>query len=100
MAHVTDAHITPDRRAPAGMAALFAHMFDRPDRPEIVLNTGDTVMAIDGAVSGASAATQVGLWKDASKLCPVPIRSCLGNHDIWGARSRRPTCPPRRPARC
>lgn len=93
VAHVTDTHITADRKAPEGMAALFAHMFDRPDRPEIVLNTGDTVMAVDGGVTGAAAAAQIALWKDAVKQCPVPIHSCLGNHDIWGGKEPTPDVP-------
>lgn len=84
-AHVTDIHLTDKLNAPAGVAALFGHMFAREaDRPDLVINTGDTVMAVDGAVTGRRAAEQIALWRTAVKGCPVPIRSCLGNHDIWG----------------
>lgn len=83
-AHITDVHITKDREAPKGVAAMFEHMFGQKDwKPDVVLNTGDTVMALDGKVSGAKAAEQIALWKDAAKACPVPIRACLGNHDVW-----------------
>jgi 3',5'-cyclic AMP phosphodiesterase CpdA len=83
-AHVTDVHITKDQNAPAGVARMFGHMFARKDdRPELVVNTGDAVMAVDGKVTGAKAAEQIALWRAATKDLPVPVRSCLGNHDIW-----------------
>jgi 3',5'-cyclic AMP phosphodiesterase CpdA len=84
VAHITDVHITKDRNAAKGVAAMFAHMFGRKDwAPELVLSTGDQVMAVDGKVTGATAAEQIALWTDAVKGCPVPIRACLGNHDVW-----------------
>jgi 3',5'-cyclic-AMP phosphodiesterase len=83
-AHITDCHITHKDDAPAGVAAAFKHMTTRPDwSPDVVLNTGDTVMAVNGKVTGAQAAAQIALWKTAVANCPVPIRSCLGNHDVW-----------------
>jgi hypothetical protein len=90
-AHVTDVHITKDKDAPKGVAAMFAHLFGRNDwRPDVVLNTGDAVMAVDGRTTGAKAAEQIGLWQAAVKDCPVPIISCLGNHDVWdGAETIR-----------
>ncbi len=84
LAHITDVHLNGDRNAPQGVQALFAHIFGQADwRPELVLNTGDSVMAVDGKTSGAKAAEQIALWKDAIKACPAPIYSCLGNHDVW-----------------
>lgn len=84
VAHITDVHLNGEKDAPKGVAAMFAHMFGRKDaRPELVLNTGDTVMAVDGKVTGAQAAAQIALWKEATTKCPVPIRSCFGNHDVW-----------------
>jgi predicted MPP superfamily phosphohydrolase len=63
---------------------MFAHMAARPDgKPDLILNTGDAVMAVDGKTSGAKAAEQIGLWKEAVKAAPAPILSCLGNHDVW-----------------
>ena len=84
VAHITDVHITKDRDAVKGVAAMFAHMAARPDgKPDLILNTGDAVMAVDGKTSGAKAAEQIGLWKEAVKGAPAPILSCLGNHDVW-----------------
>jgi 3',5'-cyclic-AMP phosphodiesterase len=87
-AHITDVHITKDRDAPKGVSRMFAHIFGHKDwAPDLVLNTGDTVMGIDGAgVTAAKAAEQIALWKDAAKACKVPIHSCLGNHDYWSGK--------------
>ena len=84
MAHITDVHIMPDREAPAGAAAMLAHMLgDENWRPELILNTGDSVMGVDGGTTGKSAEAQIGVWRDVFGSCPVPIRSSLGNHDVW-----------------
>ena len=53
MAHITDVHIMPDREAPAGAAAMLANMLgDENWRPELILNTGDSVMGVDGGTTG------------------------------------------------
>ncbi len=84
VAHITDVHITKDRESPQGVAAMFAHMQGQKDwAPDFVLNSGDAVMAIDGKTTGAKAAEQIGVWTEAVKACKVPIRSALGNHDVW-----------------
>lgn len=80
--HITDSHITPDRDAPKGMAQLFDHMA-RECKPSLVLHTGDTVMSVDGKVTGAEAAPQIAVWRAAAARSPAPIKACLGNHDIW-----------------
>ena len=93
-AHLTDVHITDAREAPAGVAALFAHMLGNSDwSPELVLNTGDSVMGVDGNVTGERAAKQITLWKDATAPVKVPIRSCLGNHDVWGGTAPTESVP-------
>ena len=43
--HITDVHITADRDAPKGVAAMFDHMFGQKDwAPDLILNSGDAVM--------------------------------------------------------
>lgn len=82
--HITDVHITPDRDAPKGVAAMFDHMFGQKDwAPDLILNSGDAVMGVDGKVTGKRAGEQVAVWKAAVRGVKVPIHSCLGNHDVW-----------------
>jgi 3',5'-cyclic-AMP phosphodiesterase len=84
VAHITDVHITSEHDSPRGVATMFEQMFAQPNRaPNLILNTGDAVMAVDGRVSGNRAAELIALWKDATNGVKVPIRSCLGNHDVW-----------------
>ncbi|MBN2209791.1 MAG: twin-arginine translocation signal domain-containing protein, partial [Sedimentisphaerales bacterium] len=43
-AHVTDVHITADRRASEGYAACLQHLHEQQDRPELILMGGDAIM--------------------------------------------------------
>ena len=83
-AHITDVHITKDREAPKGVAAMFEHMLGQKNwTPDLILNSGDSVMGIDGKTTGAKAAEQIDVWKAAVKELTVPMYACLGNHDVW-----------------
>ncbi len=82
--HFTDVHVHPGRSAATGLAKAIQHVHDLTDRPEFVLNGGD---AIDDAleVGREEVDIQWQLWKDAWKENgSLPVRHCLGNHDIWG----------------
>ena len=82
--HITDIHISSQNDAPKGVAALFDHMFGQKDwTPELILNTGDSVSAIDGKTTGKAAQEQIDVWKAAVKNLKVPMKACLGNHDVW-----------------
>lgn len=79
--HITDVHITHEYDAASGVAAMFDHAGKR--KPDLILNTGDSVMAVNGKITGVEAARQIDLWKKATDRSPAPIISCLGNHDVW-----------------
>jgi 3',5'-cyclic-AMP phosphodiesterase len=86
-AHLTDIHITKDRKAPAGVAAMFGHLLGRKgDKPEFLIDSGDTVMDLAANVTGAKAAEQIDLWKAAIKGVNLPLFACLGNHDVWSGK--------------
>lgn len=84
VAHLTDIHVQPELRAPEGMAACLRHLQAASDKPDLILSGGDHVM---DCVRQTRARTQVqwDLWKRISTAeNSIPIRSCIGNHDIWG----------------
>lgn len=84
VAHLTDFHVQPERRAPEGMAACLHHLQSLPDRADLILSGGDHVM--DSARQDHDR-TQVqwDVWKRVLKAeNSLPLRSCIGNHDIWG----------------
>lgn len=84
IAHMSDFHIQPERKAAEGVAAALDHMAANPDRPDLVITGGDHVMD-SFASDEARTRLQWDLFTSAFKdHCPTPVKHCLGNHDIWG----------------
>jgi 3',5'-cyclic AMP phosphodiesterase CpdA len=83
-AHFTDTHVYSKRNAAQGLAAAIQHVHALPDRPDFILNGGDAIYdALE--TSRESAESQWSLWKSAwNEHGSLPVRHCLGNHDIWG----------------
>lgn len=83
VAHMTDIHVQPEGKAPSGMTACMKHAHDLIDRPDLILNGGDSVMDVMGA-DAARAKAQGDLWKKILEdHCEIPIEHCIGNHDVW-----------------
>lgn len=83
-AHLTDVHVSSKRSAEKGLAQAIRHVHALSDRPEFILNGGDAIY--DALETGREEMeAQWGLWKQAWKENgTLPVRNCLGNHDIWG----------------
>jgi 3',5'-cyclic-AMP phosphodiesterase len=82
--HLTDVHVEPELRAGEGMAACFQHVQQLSDKPELILTGGDHVMDSFEA-EDARTTLQWNLWNSVlKKECGLPVRSCIGNHDVWG----------------
>ena len=91
VAHLTDIHVQPERRAADGMVACLHHVQELADRPDLIITGGDSVMD-SMAADDARTQAQWDIWNTAMKNeCAIPVRSCIGNHDVWGwvkSRSR------------
>ncbi|MBN1816691.1 MAG: metallophosphoesterase [Sedimentisphaerales bacterium] len=84
LAHMTDIHVQPERWADKGLTACLRHIQDLKDRPSLILTGGDTVMDSFGQDEQRTS-TQWNLYRSILKSeCSVPVRSCIGNHDVWG----------------
>lgn len=84
IAHLTDIHVQPERDAANGLMTVLRHVHAQPDKVDLILNTGDSIM---DSMSQTDARTQLqwDLWhKICNEHCTIPMRSALGNHDIWG----------------
>ena len=83
-AHFTDIHITTDNNAPQGFAQALKYMQSMEDKPELLVTGGDHVG--DSSAATNEVATKLfNLFKDIIKKdCHIPIKYCIGNHDIWG----------------
>jgi Icc protein len=84
LAHLTDVHVEPERRAGEGLAQCLRHAQRQADGAQFILTGGDAVMDVFKA-DAARAKVQSDLWKSVWKQeCSVDVEHCIGNHDIWG----------------
>jgi 3',5'-cyclic-AMP phosphodiesterase len=82
VAHLTDLHIQPERRAREGVIASLHHAQEQ--KPDLILTGGDLVF--DSLEVGEARASS--LWQLFTSVmkneCSTPIEHALGNHDHWG----------------
>ncbi|MCS6777910.1 MAG: metallophosphoesterase [Chloroherpetonaceae bacterium] len=84
IAHVTDIHVEPVGKSPDGMARCLEHIHTLKDRPDLILNGGDSIMDASGRDRDRVQA-QWDIWdRILSSHCRLPIFHCIGNHDVWG----------------
>jgi 3',5'-cyclic AMP phosphodiesterase CpdA len=92
IAHLSDIHVQPERGAVAGFASCLLHVHSLADPPDLILNSGDTIMDAVGA-DLKRATLQWDLFDSVMRdHCRLPMLHCLGNHDIWGWNRRRSGC--------
>ncbi len=84
VAHLTDAHVQPEKGAGEGLAMCLRHVQALADKPDLILQGGDAVMEALN-VDAARADVQADVLRRVLKAeCSLPIEHCIGNHDIWG----------------
>jgi 3',5'-cyclic-AMP phosphodiesterase len=82
LAHLTDAHLQPEKGAEEGMAMCLRHA--QGQKPDLILQGGDAVMEVLNC-DAARARAQADVWQRVIKAeCSTPIEHCIGNHDVWG----------------
>lgn len=89
LAHMSDFHIQPEKRAYEGVVSCLHHAQSHADKPDLILTGGDLIM--DALASGRDRVkTQWDLFTRALKdECSIPVEHCLGNHDVWGWHKSR-----------
>ncbi|MFM9994865.1 MAG: metallophosphoesterase family protein [Phycisphaerales bacterium] len=83
LAHLTDFHIQPERRAAEGAAACLRHV-QSEHKPDLIFTGGDLIMDGFAADEARTKLQWELLVKTLKDECSTPIAHCLGNHDIWG----------------
>ncbi|MEX0741461.1 MAG: metallophosphoesterase, partial [Phycisphaeraceae bacterium] len=84
VAHLTDTHVMPERISEAGMTAALHHVQSLNAPPELILPGGDAIMD-SFATDKARADAQWKIWhRVLQDECSLPVRNCIGNHDLWG----------------
>lgn len=83
LAHLTDIHMMPLVGAAKGFEACLHHLQNLPDKPDLIINGGDSIMEAHGW-GPTSVRSQWKLYQDVLKSeNEVPVLSCIGNHDIF-----------------
>jgi Icc protein len=83
-AHFTDIHLEPKRNAPEGLASALRHAQALEDKPEMIITGGDNIMDCLGADDNWTRTQFTLLKKVLAKECKLPVKFCIGNHDVWG----------------
>jgi Icc protein len=84
VAHLTDIHVQPERHAPEGMTACLHHVQSLADKPDMILTGGDHVMDSARQKRDRTKLQWDVFQKVIREENSIPLRSCIGNHDIWG----------------
>ena len=83
IAHLTDIHLKNKFDAPARFVKCLHHMQQQSPKVDFILNGGDVVFDMNKENIG-TINDQWSLMKSLMKSeCNIPVRYCLGNHDIW-----------------
>lgn len=84
IAFLTDVHIKPSDVAETGMRKAFRHVNALKNKPDFILNGGDSIMDAL-AVDKTKTEQQWNLWnKVLQEENKLPIHHIIGNHDVWG----------------
>ena len=83
-AFISDIHIKPSEIAEAGMKKALQNINQLQQQPDFIVNGGDCVM---DALAADKEKTKT-QWDLFNKIMQaenkLPIKNCIGNHDIWG----------------
>jgi len=84
LAHMTDIHVQPEKRAGDGLTSCLHHVQSQKDKPDLILTGGDSIMdCMDATIDRTK--QQWDLWHKVFKgENTIPVESCLGNHDVFG----------------
>lgn len=84
VAFITDIHIKPLTIAEEGMKKALQKINEPANKPEFIINGGDSIMDALAATKEKTEA-QWKLFREIFKdYNHLPVKHCIGNHDIWG----------------
>lgn len=83
-AHLTDIHVKPGQVPEAGMAKALQHVQRSPRPLDFIVNGGDAIMDSLEADKQKTQAQWDLFTSILKKENSLPVRHCIGNHDVWG----------------
>lgn len=88
VAHITDVHLLDQKNAEVCFARVLSEINSMPDKPDFIINTGDTVMD-ENNQTRETVATRWKVWNETVATNKLPIYSALGNHDVWYHKDKK-----------
>jgi Icc protein len=82
IAHITDVHILNQKNAESSFARVISEINAMKDRPDLIINTGDSVMD-ENEETRETVITRWKAWNSVMTQNKIPVFSALGNHDVW-----------------
>lgn len=83
VAHMTDVHLMPQRDSAKGLAQCLTAIHELNPRPDFIFAGGD--MVHDALAGERDYVVQMfDLFNSVAKDFDIPMRHCIGNHDIFG----------------
>lgn len=82
IAHITDVHILDRKNAEICFERVLTAINSMSDKPDFIINTGDTVMD-ENEETMETVSTRWNIWNKITAVNKLPVKSALGNHDVW-----------------
>jgi len=83
IAHITDMHLDTRPIAGVNVKHVLAEINAMVDKPDLIINTGDSVFRSDARVYEEAEAQWNLLAATLKESNRIPMHSCIGNHDVW-----------------
>jgi 3',5'-cyclic-AMP phosphodiesterase len=80
--HITDMHLDTRSVAIANVTKVLNEINALDDKPDLIINTGDSVFRADGRIYAEAKEQWELLAKVLSGHNRIPLKSCIGNHDV------------------
>src|SRR4051812_8161351 len=82
IAHITDVHILRQTNAEVCLQRVVNELNAMKDKPDLIINTGDTVMD-ENNQTREEVEARWKVWNTIMAANKISMRSALGNHDVW-----------------
>ncbi len=82
--HLTDIHLQPELHAADGLRSCLAAVNKLTPKPDFILTGGDNVMDALGQTHERAKLLFTLLKKTMADHAGIPVKFCLGNHDVFG----------------
>jgi Icc protein len=83
IAHLTDVHLKDEFGAPGKFIKCLRHVQQQSPKVDFIMNGGDVVFDMNKEELSTINAQWTLVHSIMKAECSLPVRYCLGNHDIW-----------------